>query len=137
MYKHDNVCKQTGRKRAVKLFPKIGRCSICGNEKSERHHIDGNTTNNNVSNIKILCRRCHMKADGRLDNLSKIGKRIIAIAGPIAWKAKLKNNYCKHGHLYTGINSNGARICRTCMRLSEEKYRQKKFEVTDMSSRIR
>ena len=32
------------------------------------HHKDGNTLNNNGDNVTILCRRCHMRIDGRLNN---------------------------------------------------------------------
>lgn len=62
----DQVSEKGGRKRALKLYPEIGPCQECGAAKSERHHIDGNTANNERANIAILCRRCHMAADGRL-----------------------------------------------------------------------
>jgi hypothetical protein len=42
-------------------------CSRCGETKSlERHHIDGDPGNNDLGNISVLCRRCHMEVDGRL-----------------------------------------------------------------------
>ena len=57
----------TKRKRArarVELRPE---CEQCGQRKpTERHHLDGDTGNNDPSNIAILCRRCHMEIDGRL-----------------------------------------------------------------------
>ena len=35
-------------------------CEICGNTKMLcAHHIDGNWTNNNPSNIQTLCNSCH------------------------------------------------------------------------------
>jgi hypothetical protein len=60
------ISEKGGRKRALRLHPKIGPCINCGNQKAERHHKDGNTANNDPSNITPLCRRCHMDADGRL-----------------------------------------------------------------------
>ena len=44
------------------------RCEICLDARPiDRHHKDGNTQNNDRSNIAFLCRRCHQKADGRYD----------------------------------------------------------------------
>lgn len=33
----------------------------------DRHHKDGDSSNNDPANVAFLCRRCHMAADGRLD----------------------------------------------------------------------
>lgn len=63
----DAISEKGGRKRALRMYPVIGPCSKCGAEKAERHHIDANTANNEPSNIEVLCRRCHMETDGRLD----------------------------------------------------------------------
>lgn len=62
----EKVSDDGGRLRARRRFSTAGGCSECGAPKAERHHIDGNTQNNDQSNIAILCRRCHMVADGRL-----------------------------------------------------------------------
>lgn len=61
----------TKRKRARAVVSKLGeRCTRCYEEKPlERHHIDGDTGNNDVSNIAVLCRRCHMEVDGRLEKI--------------------------------------------------------------------
>lgn len=64
-WKGNNLSQVGGRKRALKWFSKKP-CESCGSEKSERHHKDGNTLNNDSSNIAFLCRRCHMVADGRI-----------------------------------------------------------------------
>ena len=79
----DAVSEKAGRKRALKAFREIGPCVECGAVRSERHHIDGNTSNNDATNIKVLCRRCHMIEDGRMEtfkriaaeNLSKMSRR--------------------------------------------------------------
>ena len=54
---------KAGRLRAWKMFPD-GPCFICG-LPGERHHRDGNSLNNNASNVVMLCRRHHMIIDGR------------------------------------------------------------------------
>lgn len=69
----DNVSKKGGQARCRRLYPDIGPCVLCGDTYSERHHIDGNTANNEPENIAVLCRRCHMKSDGRLSKLAPIG----------------------------------------------------------------
>lgn len=63
----DAVSEKGGRSRALRMYTDIGPCEGCGASDAERHHVDGNTANNAPENIGILCRRCHMTADGRLD----------------------------------------------------------------------
>ena len=62
-----DVSEKGGRKRALRMYPDAGACTECGAARAERHHIDGNTANNKPGNIAFLCRRCHMREDGRLD----------------------------------------------------------------------
>lgn len=48
------------RKKALDFYGAI--CSICGfnNEHAlEVHHIDKNRSNNDISNLKVLCANCH------------------------------------------------------------------------------
>ena len=71
-WKADKITVRSGRTRALRLFPVIGPCVKCGNPRSERHHIDDNTANNSSHNIVIVCRRCHMQADGRLEQFKKL-----------------------------------------------------------------
>jgi len=43
-------------------------CQRCGSEsKIEIHHIDGKPKNNNLANIKFLCRSCQLKVHGRFN----------------------------------------------------------------------
>ena len=63
----DSVSVRGGRNRALRAFVGIGPCVRCGAKKAERHHKDGDTANNAADNIEVLCRRCHMAADGRLE----------------------------------------------------------------------
>lgn len=68
--------KNSGRAIAKKLY-KLGPCEGAGCEKqaTDRHHKNGNTHDNDKSNVAILCRRCHMLADGRISVL-KIYRRM-------------------------------------------------------------
>lgn len=62
----DAVSVKGGRSRAQRQYKNIGPCIACGAVKAERHHKDGDTSNNEPGNVAALCRRCHMEADGRL-----------------------------------------------------------------------
>ena len=84
----DRVSEKGGRTRALRLFPKVGPCVLCGAKKSERHHIDGNTANNVPENILILCRRCHMKNDGRLEQFRELAFKV----QPMGVKARWDNH---------------------------------------------
>jgi 5-methylcytosine-specific restriction endonuclease McrA len=50
-------------------------CSDCGDTASlEVHHIDGNHFDQDPSNLVWLCRRCHMKRDGRIARRDSKGR---------------------------------------------------------------
>jgi ribosomal protein L37E len=72
-WKGNAIRTASGRSRARTLY-QIGPCERCGQASHDRHHKDDNTKNNHPDNIEILCRRCHMMIDGRLDKLRKLGK---------------------------------------------------------------
>jgi transposase-like protein len=60
----------SGWGQAQRLYPLQGRvCEGCGVAATERHHRDGNPTNNIPENIAFVCHRCHMEMDGRLQRL--------------------------------------------------------------------
>jgi hypothetical protein len=49
----------SGHKAAQRMY-KAERCSLCGGTTTlQRHHIDRNPTNNDPSNVQILCQHCH------------------------------------------------------------------------------
>jgi len=55
----DGASENAGRLRAQKMYPAC-ECETCGAKtRFERHHIDGNTKNNDRSNILVLCSACH------------------------------------------------------------------------------
>lgn len=62
----------TGHLRAERWFPKI--------EGKEKHHIDGNPLNNELSNILYVTRKEHMIFDGRLKKLRQIRRNKCALA---------------------------------------------------------
>lgn len=64
-WKGDKARDNTKRKRARTLY-EADYCEQCNSSPAERHHKDSNTGNNAPDNIAILCRRCHMLADGRM-----------------------------------------------------------------------
>lgn len=68
----DQACQKMGRIRAERAFPGARPCEKCGAIRAERHHNDGNTLNNDLTNIAFLCRHCHMEADGRLKTMKRV-----------------------------------------------------------------
>lgn len=66
-WRGDSAVSTAKRARAQRRYSLEGGCQDCGKPATDRHHKDGNTGNNIASNIAILCRRCHMIADGRLE----------------------------------------------------------------------
>lgn len=61
----DKITQDSARCRTRRMYAQQP-CRICG-RPAERHHKDGNTLNNEPSNIDWLCRKHHMEADGRMD----------------------------------------------------------------------
>lgn len=66
-WKGDDATIATGRDRARRWYPRQ-TCLVCG-VPAERHHIDGNTLNNDPSNIAHLCRAHHQEMDGRRERM--------------------------------------------------------------------
>ena len=80
MWKGDDIAEETGRQRARFRY-ELRECVLCGKPATDRHHRDGNTANNDPPNVQILCRRCHMIVDGRMDNLKQFqGARDVEMA---------------------------------------------------------
>ena len=83
----DKIVRRSGRTRAERLFVKEP-CEICGEDEKriDRHHIDGDTKNNERTNIKFLCRRCHMQEDGRYENFITIARENQPKAVAARWR---------------------------------------------------
>lgn len=84
----EDISEKGGRNRAIRRYREIGPCWSCGKEPAERHHIDGNTANNEVDNIAIVCRRCHMESDGRLDEFRELARRNLESARAARWSGR-------------------------------------------------
>ncbi len=121
---------KSGRSRALRAYPCKEPCELCGSDKSERHHIDGNTKNNSRENIQFLCRRCHMKEDGRLASFTKSAAGRMPRLIEMAAKARLSRKNCRRGHELSGdnlyVNPKGARVCKSCRSIHKKKYMEKK-----------
>jgi len=126
----DNVSVKGGRARALRTYPKVERCSECRATRIERHHIDGNTANNEPSNIQMLCRRCHMIADGRMDIAASQMREVQKIGIKVAANLKNKQTHCKRGHPLSGqnlfITTQGSRGCKECRRIHKRDYMARK-----------
>jgi len=59
-----NGTPNAGRYNARKIMSRIGPCEICGRKMKKSlmvvHHEDEDPFNNEQSNLKRLCRRCHI-----------------------------------------------------------------------------
>lgn len=78
-WKGDIAGQKTGRQGH---FVSIRKQSRAKGAKAENQN--GTTLNNDPSNIRFLCRRCHMTEDGRLEKLVVVAKR----PGPRGVKSK-------------------------------------------------
>ena len=65
--------------RLIKENVKEYKCEICGNSEwmgnpipLQLHHIDGEHTNNELSNLQILCPNCHAQTDNYAGKKNKI-----------------------------------------------------------------
>jgi hypothetical protein len=106
MWKGELASAGAGRFRARKKY-KLGKCENCGKEATDRHHRDGNPLNNDPPNVKILCRKCHMLADGRAPN-------------EVIFK-------CGHGKVSENIYfyPSGILGCKACRREAVRRWRKK------------
>jgi hypothetical protein len=51
------------------LLPQF--CTTCGSRRYLNvHHLDEDRTNNNLSNLRVLCRSCHSKLHGVIVNIT-------------------------------------------------------------------
>ena len=64
------------KQRLIKAGLKTDCCEVCGNiGHNELHHINGNSTDNRIENLQILCPNCHSKTNNYRRKNSLIGRR--------------------------------------------------------------
>lgn len=89
--------KAAGRKRAQRMY-KLKPCVKCGTDQSQRHHKDGNPSNNSVNNIEFLCASCHAAehiADGSWGKKKVLAPRNCPICGVSFQPRKGRDKLCK------------------------------------------
>lgn len=119
--------------RHIRLHPICAECEMA--PATERHHWDGNPTNN-TANVVSVCRRCHMRIDGRyaqaLGRLTRMTAALVATTGRARPARPLQplRTHCPHGHEYTPENTyyatKGKRVCRVCSAAQQRAYQQRK-----------
>ena len=127
-WKGSAVSVKGGRTRAYRIYKNISPCVLCGSFRSERHHIDGDTANNSPDNVIFICRKCHMKNDGRLEKFRDMAvinsKELVKISA----RKRRERTTCHNGHLFddedTYINPSGARVCKKCRTEYKRKWRK-------------
>lgn len=147
----DSPSQACGRLRARALFPGVHKCEVNGcSLTAERHHKDGNTGNNDRSNISFLCNKHHKAVDGRMwrpefhawrkgrtlsaEHRAKIGAALVGRFCSDKTRAKLsaattahyvgipKPTACPHGHQYDEANTRiDRRGVRCCRACARER----------------
>ena len=123
-WKEDAATLLSPRGRALQLYPDAKPCEQCGNTRSERHHVDGNITNNKPDNIRFLCKKCHANVPEHLAKNRAMAKERLKNATIAAAIEKRNRTSCKRGHLFTEdntyVNPQGKRVCKTCRKMHKE-----------------
>ena len=121
-WKGDAVSPKAGRERAVRRYP-MGPCESCGEPGRDRHHVDGNTANNEPGNIEILCRRCHMKRDGRRDAFTAIGAEASRQRAAAQTECSNGHSLTDEANVYRRKDRPDTRNCRRCRADAEQRRR--------------
>jgi hypothetical protein len=113
-----------GRVECIERYPApLGRCEDgCGAAAVDRHHVDGDTSHNARSNVRFLCRRCHMEADGRLAAL--------AAFGPVEAPA---NSCANCGRTYKPLRKDR---CAPCAKWWRERGEERPYRADGRSGRV-
>ena len=88
--------RKYGFKKALEVFDKYEhKCSVCGDDNYLAiHHVDGNgshneekgiPTNDDISNLQLICRKCHGSIHGK-----QYWSKIAELRGGYLWKDRVK-----------------------------------------------
>ena len=72
-WKGDDAGWNAKHRRAQRKFT-LSSCEKCGEQATDRHHIDGDPGNNDASNIMLVCAKCHQLVDGRYEKFIAMAK---------------------------------------------------------------
>ncbi len=89
----DAVSDKGGRSRALRAMPDIGPCVDCGSEQSERHHVDGDPTNNAPGNIIPVCHSCHIQRHIRMPKFRAAALANLEKAKVARWAGRVDSSY--------------------------------------------
>ena len=94
--------RNTGYRRAQRTIPifEDDKCDHCGGTTIlQRHHKDGNAYNNNLTNVEILCQKCHVAEHMRMGTWGK-GKTLTpkecVVCGTPFQPRKDRDKLCGH-----------------------------------------
>jgi len=113
----EKFCFGKSKEKLSALFGK--KCNICGITKKELeiHHKDGsgaskkaNEKNNDLSNLQILCRKCHRQEDARRIQEERKGMWSLHYANCVVCK-KTDSKYISFG------------LCNKCYQKTRRKYK--------------
>lgn len=127
-WKGDDVSPISARQRAQSWY-EARPCEKCGNPKADRHHVDGNTKNNGLDNIRFLCRKCHLNLPEHRAAMLKAVKISLPKAVAAAAEKNRSRTHCINGHELSGDNlvvTAKQRICRECGRIRQREYQQRR-----------
>jgi len=71
------------RSRCQRAFAMVS-CDICGGEQNlQRHHLDGDISNNTEANVEIVCQDCHTASHMELGNWGRgqVQEKVCPICG--------------------------------------------------------
>ena len=97
-YRWIGGCRSDARVLALRYGFNLSKCSIC--KKKDRtvvHHVDENTNNNKLENLRILCFKCHNQLHGcgvetRFKKGHKVPKKWVKKANMTKQQSKFGGN---------------------------------------------